>query len=77
MVSVILKIVLGEKIIFAKKKKFILNTPIFRQYCGITLPLKAIDDIKGKENGHTIPYILKFITIDGRGSHLGHVNRII
>ena len=38
MVSVILKIVLGEKIILAKKKKkFILNTPIFGQYCGITL----------------------------------------
>ena len=40
MVSVILKIVLGEKIILAKKKKFILNTPIFGQYCGITLPSK-------------------------------------
>ena len=37
MVSVILKIVLGEKNHFRKKKKkFILNTPIFGQYCGIT-----------------------------------------
>ena len=43
MVSVILKIVLGEKNHFSKKKKkkFILNTPTFGQYCGITHILKA------------------------------------
>ena len=39
MVSVILKIVLGEKFILDQKKKFISNTPIFGQYCGIT-PIK-------------------------------------
>ena len=36
MVSVILKVVLGDKIVLGKKKKFVLNTPIFPQYCGIT-----------------------------------------